>query len=891
MTERHLADGIADVRHFIENASDVIYTQDLEGRILSANTAAEKLFGLPRAEAIGQQIFEFIVPEHRDIAIAATRKKLAEGGGSTTYTVDVISNSGQRIPLEVSTQLIYDKGRPIAVQGIARDVTERRKAAEALERSERYFRALIENAADAITVINADGTVRYQSPSVQRILGYKPEERLGKSVLDIVHPDDLPAAMKLLDGLWKNPDSPIHAVMRARRADGSWLHVEFRVRNLLADSAVGGLVMNWRDVTDTVESDRQVKSQEHFFRSLIERSSDILVVVDGTMVVRYVSPSFTTILGFTADDLLGHRGTQLVHPDDARKAQELSRALFEKRDEFAATVLRARDKSGNYHVFDVRARNLLGDPLFGGVIIDARDITEAKRIEEALRESEQRFRKIVETSAEGVGIRDPAGRLTFANERFAQMLGYQVAEMIGLNVFDIVAPEYRSPMAESAERRKRTGKAEQLELEFLHKTGSRIWTLLSASPLYDAEGNYIGSLGMITDISERRHLEAQLRQSQKIEAVGRLAGGIAHDFNNLLTAIRGHVDLLLADTPVEAQIRADIEEIGKAADRAAGLTQQLLAFSRRQILQPRVIELDTVVTDIESLLRRMISEDIRLLTRLHAGSACVRADRSQLEQVLMNLAVNARDAMPNGGTLTIETSVVNLDEEFVRGNSGSHTGRHVRLCVTDSGAGMDAETLSHVFEPFFTTKELGKGTGLGLATVYGVVKQSEGYIRVESEPRAGTTFEILLPTVEPVSETPRGTVFQPGSAGKGETILVAEDEDAVRALASRILRKRGYNVLEAKNGSEALELARAHRGSIDLLLTDVIMPILGGRELSERLAELRPQTKVLFMSGYTDDALLQRGVSQGDGQFLEKPFSPEGLAAKIREVLESASAD
>ncbi|HUP88864.1 MAG TPA: PAS domain S-box protein [Longimicrobiales bacterium] len=764
--------GIADVRHFIENASDVIYTQDLEGRILSVNAAAEKLFGVPRSEAVGQQISQFIVPEHREIAIAATMKKLAEGGGSTTYTIDVVTKSGQRVPLEVATQLIYENGRPVAVQGIARDITERKKAAEALADSER---ALFE--------------------------------------------------------------------------------------------------------------------REHFFRSIIERSSDILVVVDGTMLVRYVSPAFTTILGFTSEDLIGRHGTELVHPDDAGKAEELSRAIFEKRDEYAATVLRARDKSGGYHVFDVRARNLLDDPLFRGVVIDARDITEAKRTEEALRESEQRFRKILETSAEGVAIRNPAGRLTFVNDRFAQMLGYQVDEMIGLNVFDIVVNEYRAQMAESAERRKRTGKAEQLDLEFLHKTGSRISILLSASPLYDADGNYIGSLGMLTDISERKNLEAQLRQSQKIEAVGRLAGGIAHDFNNLLTAIRGHVDLLLADTPVEAHVRSDIEEIGKAADRAAGLTQQLLAFSRRQILQPRVIELDTVVTDMETLLRRMINEDIRLLTRLRSGNACVRADRSQLEQVLMNLAVNARDAMPNGGTLTIETSVVDIDEEFVRANNGSHAGRHVRLCVTDSGAGMDAETLSHVFEPFFTTKELGKGTGLGLATVYGVVKQSDGYIRVESEPRAGTTFEILLPAVKAVTEAPRDLVFKPGSAGKGETILVAEDEDAVRSLASRILRKRGYNVLEAKNGVEAMELARAHRGTIDLLLTDVIMPVLGGRELGERLGELRPGTKVLFMSGYTDDALLQRGVLQGDGQFLEKPFSPEGLAAKIREVLESTSTD
>jgi CheY-like chemotaxis protein len=339
--------------------------------------------------------------------------------------------------------------------------------------------------------------------------------------------------------------------------------------------------------------------------------------------------------------------------------------------------------------------------------------------------------------------------------------------------------------------------------------------------------------------------------------------------------------------PADSPIRADVQEIRRGADRAATLTQQLLAFSRKQILQPRVLEIDKVVTSMATLIRRLIGEDVRLEIQLKSNDACVHADRGQLEQVVMNLAVNARDAMPQGGRLIIETHVVDLDDDFVRANAGSRAGRYVELLVRDTGIGMSSEILSHVFEPFFTTKEVGRGTGLGLATVYGIVKQSGGYIRVQSEENVGTRFEILLPFVEATPEVETAPQAAPSMAAHGETVLVAEDERAVRALASRILRKRGYQVLEASDGAEALEVARQHEGEINLLLTDIVMPVMGGRELAEQLLTLRPTAKVLFMSGYMDDALLQRGVEQGVGRLLEKPFTPDDLAVKVREVLES----
>ena len=436
--------------------------------------------------------------------------------------------------------------------------------------------------------------------------------------------------------------------------------------------------------------------------------------------------------------------------------------------------------------------------------------------------------------------------------------------------------------------RRRPGPREQFDLRARRADGTDIWGIVTQRPMTDARGKYVGALTMFTDITGRKLLEEQLRQAQKMEAVGRLAGGIAHDFNNLLTAIRGHAELLLSEMSAHYPLRADLIEINRAAERASTLTRQLLAFSRRQILQPRILDMDIVVVEMEKLIRRLIGEDIELQTRPAAKGARVRADRGQLEQVLMNLAVNARDAMPNGGRLTIETSIVDLDDKYARFHPGSIPGAYVRMGVTDTGVGMDARTLSHVFEPFFTTKAVGKGTGLGLATVYGVVKQSGGYIAVQSEAGSGTSFDIFLPRITDNADPTRETNNRVDPERTGQTVLLAEDEDAVRSLASRVLRKHGYQVLEARDGADALRVADSYAGFIHILLTDVVMPRMGGRELVERLTPVRPGMRVLYMSGYTDDALVHHGVLTGSGTwFLEKPFTPDTLAMKLREVIES----
>ena len=390
------------------------------------------------------------------------------------------------------------------------------------------------------------------------------------------------------------------------------------------------------------------------------------------------------------------------------------------------------------------------------------------------------------------------------------------------------------------------------------------------------------------NVTEHRALEQQVRQGQKMEAVGRLAGGIAHDFNNLLMVIKGHAELLLDHPPDDDQrLRGKVEQIEKAADRAAGLTRQLLAFSRMQVLQPKVIDLNEVVADIGKMLPRLIGEDIELTMELKPRLERIKADPGQIEQVIMNLAVNARDAMPHGGRVRIETGNVTLDELFARRHPGLVAGRYVLLAVSDNGSGMDAETQAHIFEPFFTTKEVGKGTGLGLATVYGVVKQSGGYIAVQSTLGKGTTFRIYLPPVDQISEPSVLTTVQDTVPAGSGTVLIAEDERAVRELAREFLSLSGYSVLEARDGAEALEIAQRHPGTIDLLITDVVMPRMGGHELGARMAELRPETKILYMSGYAEYATHPVQIQDGSA-WLTKPFTRTALARLVDRVLQGA---
>src|SRR6059036_1762285 len=512
---------------------------------------------------------------------------------------------------------------------------------------------------------------------------------------------------------------------------------------------------------------------------------------------------------------------------------------------------------------------------------------ERRRAEAALREAEAGYSTLVEQAPVGIYRSNPAGRFLSANRALARILGYDSpAELLGLDMT-------RDVYADPAERQRLLDRDSYTEREYdeveatwKRKDGRLLSVQLSVRAVRKGAGEVEYYETFARDVTEQRRLQQQLVQSQKMEAVGRLAGGIAHDFNNLLTVITSYSDLLLQDLGGEDPKREDVEQVRKAAEGAAALTRQLLAFSRQQVSAPRVVSLSVVVQGVEKMLRRVIGEDVDLVTALDLNVGSVKADVGQLEQVLMNLAVNARDAMPTGGKLTIETANVEHDPDYAREREAALLRRCVMLAVSDTGIGMDEATKARIFEPFFTTKEAGKGTGLGLATVYGIVQQSGGFIWVYSEPGHGTTFKIYPPQVE-ASAQGRAAGAAPGDLPRGtETILLVEDAAAVRAVTRQVLERQGYTVLEAANGAAALQTAAGHPGPIHLLLTDVVMPVLSGRQLADQLAKVRPDAKVLYASGYTDDAVVRHGVLEAGISYLQKPFTADSLARKVREVLD-----
>ena len=515
-----------------------------------------------------------------------------------------------------------------------------------------------------------------------------------------------------------------------------------------------------------------------------------------------------------------------------------------------------------------------------------RGALERERMKRQLREREEYFRSLIEQAMDIIAVLDADGAVRYASPSVLPLLGYGAEELVGQHIFDLVHPDDVGPALRVFAEGVATGQGGRLlELQVRHKDGT--YRSLEAIGRYLLDDPVVrGVVINARDVTERRSLERQLLQAQKMEAVGRLAGGIAHDFNNVLTAIFGYADLLTEEFPAGSPARQDLEEIRKAATRASALTRQLLAFSRQQVLAPMVLSVNDLVDDVDKMLRRLVGEDVELRLNLARDAGNVRADSGQLQQVIMNLVVNARDAMPTGGKLVIETADAELTEQYAEPHQPVVPGRYVMLAVSDTGVGMDARTKARIFEPFFTTKEKGKGTGLGLSTVYGIVKQSGGYVWVYSELGHGTTIKLYLPRVDAPAEPqapPRETATLTGT----ETILLAEDDDILRPLTKGLLAKLGYTVLDAESAEQALAVAGARQGPIHLLVADVVMPGASGRELARRLAQSRPETRVLYVSGYTDDAIVHHGMLDPGLKFLQKPFTPAALARKVREVLDA----
>ena len=912
------AEHAAYLQALTENNPLGIVVLDLHHRILMCNPAFEVLFGYHQSEILGAELDSLLAPpDSMKEAVALTRR---------STTGNVVREKAKRLRSDGSLADVQILGVPISVDGkligsfgMYEDITERRRAEQAQREAEERFRSLFENATEGIFQTTTDGRYLSVNPALARMCGFASPSEMISTVQDLgreLYAD--PNVRNVFKQLIEKYGSVKDFEYEVRRKDGAkiWISENAHVvRN--PDGEILSYEGTIEDITarKRAELERQVTFEIIHAVNVTDNLDDLLRLIHIALKkVLYAENCFIAL--YEPATGMFHFPFFVDQFDEAPPPQRVGRSCTAHVYRTGQAMLipqRTFDllaAEGKVELVGTPSPSWLGVPLrtpaatIGVLVVqhyeDENAYTEReqeflasvggqialaierKRSEEKVRESEARLRVLVEQLPAVLWTVDRDLRFTSALGAGFARLKIKPTEIVGMSLLDYFETTDQTFLPIAAHRRAVAGEPITFHVEW--KSGSYA---CHVEPLRDSDGQVSGAICMSLDITDRKQLEEQLRQAQKMEAVGRLAGGIAHDFNNLLMVIQGYGDLLVERLPTGDPLRRNAEQIQMASQRASSLTRQLLAFSRKQMLAPKILNIQTVVADMEKILRRLIGEDIQLETSSAPDLGLVKADRSQIEQVILNLAVNARDAMPQGGRLTIETANVELDASYSHPPAVLSPGKYVMLAVTDNGCGMDAETQAHVFEPFFTTKEKGKGTGLGLATVYGVVKQSGGYVWVYSEPGRGTSFKIYLPriaeTAVPAGREGKSDMQVPQRGS--ETILLVEDEKGVRELAREYLTSSGYTVIEAEDGHTALELAAMHVGPIHLLLTDVVMPGISGRELAERVGQIRPGIKIIYMSGYTDQAVVHHGILENDAILLQKPFTLMTLAGKLREML------
>jgi two-component system cell cycle sensor histidine kinase/response regulator CckA len=885
--ERALRESEARYRELIENAHDLIATVDLEQRLTSVNRAFECALGYTREELIGRPL-GLVVPDdwHERLAEALQGKIAADVPGKT-YEHELLAKDGRRIAVEVSSTLIISNGEPVGAQAICRDVSERKAAELSLRKNEELFRTAFEDAASGMLLVSPTGGIRRANSKIAELLGYSIEELCGLSTLEITHPDDLEKTRDVLARIHAGELTSFNIQKRYLRKDGTpiWMDVAAAP---VRDSAgvVVSFVTQIHDVTARREVEQELRASEERFRTLFESSPTGMDIVDRDGRILLTNAALEEMLGYDKSELAALTFPGLTHPADLEEEARLGQEMLDGRRTFYEREKRYIRKDGSELWVHLTVFALPDPSGRMQLSIGMReDITERKLNEAALERSEARARALAFTALDAIVTIDGEGRILEFNPAAEAMFGHARSAVIGEPMSMLITPggaEFHY------KRYLRTGDFADLgrrELSVLRSDGSEFVAELAITVMDSGDGPIF--TGFLRDLSEQKALHAQLIQSQKVEAVGRLAGGIAHDFNNLLTAISSYADLAegALGTTSDPRLSESVGGIRGAADQAARLTQQLLAFSRQQVLKPEILCANDVVDEHVPMLRRLLGEEIEVQLSLDPMLGASEIDPGLLSQVLMNLAVNARDAMPTGGVLTIATENVDLRGARTIGEPGN--GPHVMLSVTDTGEGIDDATLARIFEPFFTTKEPGKGTGLGLATVIGIVEQSGGCIAVDSEAGLGTSFKVYLPLVdEVVSSRPRLSDVIVERPPGNQRILLVEDNEIVRGPVTMLLEELGYDVVPADGPAQAIDLA-ADGAPIDLLLTDVVMPGMNGRKLAERLRESRSELKVLFMSGYTDDAVIARGVVDREMAFLQKPFGADQLAQAVAALFDA----
>ena len=885
-------------RAVIEKSNEVISLTAADGTTRYLTPSAWSMLGWAPDEIGGRTLRDQVVAEDRARLASALAHMVRSGSRDLSMELRVHHRDGTIRWVESTGTNLLDDPDVCAIVGNYRDITERKRADEALRAS----RTELEEA-QAISLVGSwtsgflpDGVIQW-SREAARILGVPADAPMAvKDFFAVVHPDDR-------DRFFRASFAAIRLGARAdvehriQRPDGGvrWVHQRGVVERDASGQPVR-FVGTFQDITERRQTEDLLKASEQRL-ALATRSAELGIWewdLQRNMLVW--EPQMYALYGVRQEDFSGaaEAWESGLHRDDREAARAEVEAAVRGTKEFH-TEFRVVWPSGEVRFLEAHGVVVCaadGSPV--RVIGINRDITERKRADEALRASEESLRsqvgflriaaKVARIGGWSVSLGD--SRVTWSDEVCA-IHGVPPGTVAGLgDATDNCVPEFREIMRQSFEACARDGTSFDLELQVVTATGRRLWVRRMGDAVRDESGKVIAVRGAVQDIDDRRKLEDQFRQAQRMEAVGRLAGGVAHDFNNLLTVILSYVQLAIEGLKDGDPLRDDMQQVEEAAKRASELTRQLLAFSRQQVMQPRVLELNEVLLPMERMLVRLLGEDIALALLTAPGLGRVVADPSQLEQVVMNLAVNARDAMPEGGSLTFETSEVHFGETYVGGLSGIAPGDYALLAVTDTGDGMDAETSARIFEPFFTTKAPGKGTGLGLSTVFGIVRQSGGYVGVYSELGVGTTFKIYLPLTDRPADV-KGPERARAVARGSETVLLVEDDDQVRAIACTILRRNGYTVLEASNGGEAFLVSRSFAATIHLLLTDVVMPRMSGRRLAEELAPLRPAMRVLYASGYTDDAILHHGVLDAGVAFIQKPFTPDALLRRVRQVLDT----
>jgi PAS domain S-box-containing protein len=780
----------------------------------------------------------------------------------------------------------------------AREKTQRKRAEIELIRREKYFRTLTENSVDVLTILGREGNFQYNSSSLKSLLGYDPKEVAGQIAFDFVHPEDVQGVKRAFEQALKNPDLRVTHEFRLRHRDGSWRSIESICQNRLNDPEIAGVVINSRDISDRKKAEAEMRESEQQYRLIFDGNPVPMWVSDvDTCAFLEVNEAAVQNYGFSREEFLGMNTNSIRPPDEVPKMAK-----------YFTEVLRRRTKGGIGHAglwrhlkkdgTQIDAEITWSIIMFKGreaLLTMANDVTDRKRAAEALEKSEaslaaaQRIAHLGSWEMDLVHEDVSANELRWSDETY-RIFGLEPRQVQVTNeiFFQRVHPADRQRVYEAVKGAFQQHKSYDLEHRILLANGDERVLRQRAEFALDAAGKPIQMRGIVMDITERKRLEEQLRQSQKLEAIGQLAGGVAHDFNNILTVIHGHASLLVHEQNVSPGVAKSARQITQAAERAARLTRQLLTFSRRQVIQPRRLEMNELVSNLTMMLGRILGEDIALQLNYLPEKVFVLADSSMIEQVLLNLAVNARDAMPRGGHLAIRISVVNIGAAHLVYHPEASIGKFVCLSAIDNGCGIAPENLRRIFEPFFTTKEVGKGTGLGLATVYGVVKQHQGWIEVESELGKGATFRVYLPLSEDNYLEIEQQPAEPVVRGGKETILVVEDEGPVRELVCSLLTAYGYRVLPAQSGVEALKVWEQSPQKADLLLTDVVMPDrLNGRELAAKLQAECPRLKVIFTSGYSTDVVGKDFVLQRELHYLQKPYEPRKLALTVRNCLDS----